>query len=258
MSLSRRESLVQLARVHDALVICDDVYDFLQWPASGRGWGPISIDRPPEMRLPRLSDIDRNLGETQDDPNKFGHVVSNGSFSKLIGPGIRTGWVDAAPAFSYGLSCTGSSRSGGAPSQMSAAIVYELLRQGDLSQHIETVVRPGLQRRHRLINGAIHEHLSHLGVSVLTENLTGSGVYGGYFVWLSLPTDITAKDVVATAQKEENLIVGSGHLFEVHGDERSATFPDKIRLSFSWEPESAVVEGVRRLANVIASLKARG
>lgn len=94
MSRERREALVRLARKHDALIVSDDVYDFLHWNSSS--------NHPPENRLPRLVDIDRVLGN--DPQDRFGHVISNGSFSKLIGPGCRVGWTEGTEGLVYGLS----------------------------------------------------------------------------------------------------------------------------------------------------------
>jgi DNA-binding transcriptional MocR family regulator len=111
MSLSNRQELVRLARKHDALIITDDVYDFLQFSNS-----PGSTENPSKAILPRLVDIDRTM-EPIPSSESFGNAVSNGSFSKIAGPGVRTGWAEATPKFIYGLSQCGSSRSGGAPSQ---------------------------------------------------------------------------------------------------------------------------------------------
>jgi DNA-binding transcriptional MocR family regulator len=95
MTRSRREALVRVARKHDALVICDDVYDFLAW-AEGTKSKLIGHS------LQRLVDIDRILDGGPVDA--FGNVVSNGSFSKLLGPGCRVGWAEGSEAFVYGLS----------------------------------------------------------------------------------------------------------------------------------------------------------
>jgi DNA-binding transcriptional MocR family regulator len=83
---------VRIAREYDALVVTDDVYDQLQWPA----------DLESEERtlakavIPRLVDVDHSLegGAEREGSDGFGNVVSNGSFSKICGPGVRTGWVE--------------------------------------------------------------------------------------------------------------------------------------------------------------------
>jgi DNA-binding transcriptional MocR family regulator len=90
ISYDTRVQIVELAREFDILVISDDVYDFLRWPRDENS--PSHVLEP---SMPRLVDIDRSLeGGTQ-----FGNTVSNGSFSKIVAPGMRVGWVEGAPAF---------------------------------------------------------------------------------------------------------------------------------------------------------------
>lgn len=104
MSLQRREQLVRIARQFDALIITDDVYDFLQWPA-GTTTDQSSLE---SATLPRIVDVDRTLegGAEREGADGFGNVASNGSFSKIAGPGLRTGWVEGTEKFAYGVSQT--------------------------------------------------------------------------------------------------------------------------------------------------------
>jgi len=100
MSLGRRRQLVRLARQYDALIIADDVYDMLQWPASAENHDSFAE----RACLPRIVDIDRYLDGGPADA--FGNAVSNGSFSKIIGPGCRTGWAEGTEKLAYGISQT--------------------------------------------------------------------------------------------------------------------------------------------------------
>lgn len=70
-----------LARRHNLLVLSDDVYQLLPFPGV----------TPP----PRLVSYDLAMGAAA--PGGKSHVLSNGSFSKLIGPGVRLGWLEAGP-----------------------------------------------------------------------------------------------------------------------------------------------------------------
>ena len=251
MSLRRRKGLVEIARRHDALIIADDVYDFLQWPLSG----PTTPERAAEMRIPRLVDIDRAMGPSAHDVKGFGHAISNGSFSKIAAPGCRTGWVEATPAFVQGLSNTGSTLSGGAPSQLVAAMLGDLIETGELEDHIEKAVRPLLQRRHRIMVDAVDEFVAPFGAKLRRSSLHGGEIYGGYFVWFSLEDGLCAEQVARRALEEENLIIGHGNMFSVKGDESTSLFDRDIRLSFAWEPEDSLVEGVKRLGTVLRSVK---
>lgn len=262
MSRRRREGLVRLARKYNALVICDDVYDFLQWPVDSASAGdPVPLSLP---LLPRLSDIDGALGATRHDPagKCFGHAVSNGSFSKIIAPGVRTGWVHGTADFALGLAQTGSTKSGGAPSQLTAAVVGEMLASGALDDHLARTARPALRARHAAALTAVRTHLAGLGVGV---SAASEGRYGGYFLWLTLPAGSSggraqwdAAEVAARAQEEEDLIIAPGKLFEVLGDTESATFPRNIRLCYAWEAEEDIVEGIARLGRVMQSMLDEG
>ena len=92
MSLLQREKLVLLARKYDALIVTDDVYDFLQW-SGGEGVDEKNEtdekDGKNEAKAPvmRLVDVDRTL-EPVPGADDFGNAVSNGSFSKIVGPGM--------------------------------------------------------------------------------------------------------------------------------------------------------------------------
>ncbi|KUM61892.1 hypothetical protein ACN42_g5206 [Penicillium freii] len=94
MSYLRREALIRVARKHNALIVADDVYDFLSWGATHPANTASHLQ-------PRLVDIDRVVDGGPED--RFGNVVSNGSFSKLIGPGCRVGWAEGTKDFIYGL-----------------------------------------------------------------------------------------------------------------------------------------------------------
>lgn len=250
MSPGRREGLVKLARKYDALVISDDVYDFLQWPLTE----PVTQERSAEMRLPRLCDIDCSMGPSDDDPHGFGHTVSNGSFTKLCGPVVRTGWAEGSPLLISGLAHTAATRSGGAPSQLCAAMLAEVVENGQLQRFVDETVRPTLQRRHRLMVNAIDTHLRPLGVKTRVGSLSGHEIYGGYFVWLDVGSEFSTKFIADKLKAEENVIVGHGHLFTVHGDEGSARFDSNIRLCFSWVAEQDIVDGIRRIGQLLSRM----
>lgn len=99
MSQARRKALLQLARRHDALVICDDVYDLVYWPTE---WHARPDSLP--VDITRVVDLDTANDGRDLSAEEFGNCVSNGSFSKIIGPGCRVGWAEATPRFIHGLS----------------------------------------------------------------------------------------------------------------------------------------------------------
>ncbi|VUC26806.1 unnamed protein product [Clonostachys rosea] len=265
MSLEHRYSLVRLAIKYDALVISDDVYDFLSWPHEQENYiegGKLEIS-------PTLVDINREL----DPESKWGNTMSNGSFSKIIAPGARVSWAMGTPAFVSFLATTGASISGGNPGHLSSTFVENMLSSGALQTHIEKKLIPTYSSRYYAMVKAIEEYLEPLGVKVITgqpyhshyRTSDGGGsaakiqAAGGFFLSISLPS--TYQDVPGLAKaalEKEELKIAYGKMFEVKGDagskERSKTsFGNSIRLCWSFHEEEAIKEGIMRLRSVLLS-----
>lgn len=249
MSTERRIELIKCARDFDALIIADDVYDFLQWHADPNN---ASTDALAKASFPRLVDIDRYLdgGAQRDGADGFGNTMSNGSFSKICGPGLRVGWCEGSPKFAYGVGQTGSSCSGGAPSQMASTFVDQLLRSGELQSHINYVLRKAYAQRYKTLVDAVEKQLCPLGATLPQRN---RDVVGGYFVWFTLPETISAEELAQRCQEEANVFIAPGSIFEVPGDD-TVTFKHSIRLTFSWLELDEMEEGVRRIRTVLESM----
>jgi DNA-binding transcriptional MocR family regulator len=80
MSPERCQQIVSIARQYNLLVVCDDVYNLLYFTPPDR-------DGKSPKRLFAYDD--------KHDPKYKGNVVSNGTFSKLLAPGMRIGWIEA-------------------------------------------------------------------------------------------------------------------------------------------------------------------
>ncbi|KAI7265746.1 PLP-dependent transferase [Hortaea werneckii] len=261
MSLRRRRELVRLAREYDALVIADDVYDFLQWPAkkpsghsaSGGGGKEEEEEAMKTAHLPRLVDVDREIdgGTGRPGADGFGNACSNGSFSKIGGPGLRCGWVEGSERFAYGVSQTGTTCSGGAPSQLTSTYMTILLTSGQLDKHIQNTLRPTYARRYNILINAITAHLLPLGFQLPQPD---RDIVGGYFVWLKLPGRMTAT-ALASACKREGVVIAPGTIFEVPGDRETAGFDGHMRLCFAWEDERKLEEGVARVAGAVREMQ---
>jgi DNA-binding transcriptional MocR family regulator len=106
--LETRQKMLALARKWDMLVISDDVYDFL---------GNDDQPRIPPKRLVTL-DAETAKGEGE------GNTISNCSFSKIVGPGLRAGWIETAtPSLAKQLGDGGADHSVSSP----AAAITEVL-----------------------------------------------------------------------------------------------------------------------------------
>ncbi|KAI9039228.1 aminotransferase-like domain-containing protein [Aspergillus affinis] len=239
MSLSRREELVRVARKHDALIVSDDVYDFLHITGTTSSTAAV----PPQ----RIVDIDRTLdGGLQD---RFGNALSNGSFSKLVGPGCRVGWADGPGPLMYGLSQCGSNISGGAPSQLISTFINQIVQNGSLADHIEKALIPACTRRFNAIVSAIKDHLVPLGVPFQPDGETKPA--GGYFVWLTLPASLSSWKVCEEARARANLILPNATVFAVPGNDIPDLLRRQLRLCYMCVDEADIAEGIFRLAEVI-------
>ena len=146
----------------------------------------------------------------------------------------------------------GSSKSGGAPSQLIATFMWKLLQSGDLQRHILQTLQPSYARRYRNMISALEKHLVPLGVILPQKN---RGIAGGYFVWISLPKPLQAQEVAVRAKRDQQLTIMPGHIFAVWGDEGVVDLDRNIRISFAWEEEEKLIEGIERLAVVVKEMQ---
>ncbi|KAH6989297.1 pyridoxal phosphate-dependent transferase [Ilyonectria sp. MPI-CAGE-AT-0026] len=253
MSLRRREEIVRLAREHDALIITDDVYDALRWPVEESA--PLEKVGP---LPPRIVDVDRALpGQSE-----WGNSVSNGSFSKIIAPGMRVGWLEGTPKFVENMGKVGSSSSGGCIGHFSSSLISQMITTGEFTKHIENVLIPTYRRRYNALLAAIDKYLVPLGVklnagSSYQFNEDSPKIAGGYFLYITFPDGLPPADELATwAKTSQALTIAPGSIFTVRGDEGSdrrsrTTFGRGARLSWAWNSEEVIVEGIQRLAVVV-------
>lgn len=125
-----------------------------------------------------------------------------------------------------------------------------MLSSGQMQDHIVNVLRPAYASRYRCLIQAVQSHLIPLGFTLPQQD---RDVAGGYFVWLGLPADMKAEELAARCQKDENLMIAPGNIFQIPGDE-VAVFDSNVRLCFAWEEEWKLKEGVTRMGVVAKKL----
>ncbi|KAF5009777.1 hypothetical protein FDECE_4050 [Fusarium decemcellulare] len=252
MSLRRREQLVELAREFDTLIITDDVYDWLRWPAEESAVDCRDMQKPP----PRLVDVDRSMPGM----SSWGNTVSNGSFSKVVAPGVRVGWVDSSPNIARELCKVGPVNSGGCQSHLSSMFICELLASGTLENHVQSTLIPIYRKRYMRMLESIKLNLYPLGFKISSshdipsQNEPTESVAGGFFLYIDFPSNSPAvEEVAAIALADYNLRIAHGGMMLVKGDETciqraKATFGRGARLCWAWHEEDEIDEGIRRLA----------
>jgi 2-aminoadipate transaminase len=209
MSLARRHQLVQLASHYGLPIIEDDPYGELRFEGK---------------QLPTLKSLDRD-----------GCVIYLGTFSKILAPGLRLGWIVAGPEAMEAL------LHGKQPSDLHTGMIqqmatYEVARDGFVERHVERIKAFYRERRDVMLR-AIEEHFP--------PDAQYTRPAGGLFVWAELPRNLDTRELLLEAiQDKVAFVPGQGF----HPD-RSGT--NTMRLNFSNVPPEQLREGVRRLGHVI-------
>ncbi len=211
LSLPRRQQLVALAQEHNFLIVADEVYHLLSYGAAP----------PPPLATYAAT----------------GHVLALGSFSKILAPGLRLGWVQAAPQHIQRLVNSGLLDSGGGLNPFTSGIVRVALEEGWQDAHL-THVRQVYGRRANALTAALRAQLGEL-VSFTAPD-------GGYFHWLTLPEQYDGEALFRQAAAYK---VGfrPGARFSATGQLQHC-----LRLSFAHYDEAQLAEGVGRLAALLA------
>jgi DNA-binding transcriptional MocR family regulator len=165
-----------------------------------------------------------------------GAVVRLGSFSKSLAPGLRVGFLTAGSELVERIGGCGLLDSGGGLNHFASMLVGELLVSG----RFDEIAAAGQRRyaeRCRALAGALDPTLFTFTVPA-----------GGYFLWLALPTGVSAAQAVS-AGREQGVLVSDGDPFLV-----DAAVGGHIRVSFSMLDVDLLREGATRLNRAIASL----
>lgn len=210
LSADRRKRLPALARQHDFRIVADEVYQMLHYRAT-----------PP----PPLAVLPGNE-----------RVLSIGSFSKILAPGLRLGWIQARPEVVQRFVTCGLVDSGGGLNHFTSNLVRVALEEGWQRDYLETL-RSIYRRRIEAMDAALHEHVGEVARWQKPD--------GGYFFWLEMAAKTDTSALLPAAQKAQvgflpgvrcSSIGGLGHC---------------LRLSFAHFDEKAIGEGIARLGRVL-------
>ncbi|CUS24604.1 LAQU0S17e02806g1_1 [Lachancea quebecensis] len=225
-SRESRLKLLELARKYDILIISDDVYDLLRFDYKCQG---LFIPTPPEWRFPHL---DRGSISSH---NIFGNTISNCTFSKIIAPGLRTGYQETANNnLAKQLASGGANISGGAPCQLNSMIIATMIKNGAVEQIVYNFVSV-LRERAEVLARSIELYLP--------KGTSFSGCKGGYFSWCTLPPEYDCSKIVEEASHKGVLLADGSH-FEVAGDKKNWG-RKSVRLSISYATASEIEEAIK-------------
>jgi 2-aminoadipate transaminase len=207
MSIDRRRRLIELANRYDLLVLEDTPYRELRYDGE---------------HLPTLRSMDTE-----------GRVVHLGSYSKILAPGMRLGWVVASPEVLQRLSLL-KLAADTQSSTLNMSAILAFTERYDLDAHIAGLVEAYRGKRDVML--AAIEASFPPGIAHTTPS-------GGLFTWLTFPEgfDSTAfmKDVAIPEARVA--YVPGATFFAVEPRHNHA------RVNFSGLSEEQIVEGIRRL-----------
>lgn len=161
-----------------------------------------------------------------------------GTFAKILGPGLRLGWllgpkeiVDKCELAKQSMDACSST--------FSQVIAHEYLSQGRLPHYLDRV-RPIYRRRAHLMLDALENSMP--------SDVTWTKPKGGFYVWLTMPEAVSASEVLKRSiEKGAAFVIGSA--FDPHGVKNNS-----MRLAFSFTPEEQIEKGISIIAEAIRSL----
>lgn len=210
--LERREAILDIARKYDIPIFEDDPYHYL------------SYDGEPPATYIKLAGDDRR-------------VLHSNSFSKLVAPGVRCGWLVVPDAIIPHLNAFRVSAGLTRPAILQKGL-HAYLSSTDFGKRVEFLRAAYRERRDGMMR-AIEKHLAPLGVRTNFPK-------GGFFIWgeADFIDDMASFARFAVEQKKVGIIPGSAFytIDEAKNDRHS------FRLSFAKVAPETADEGLRRLA----------
>ncbi|XP_047370879.1 2-aminoadipate transaminase-like [Vespa velutina] len=202
--------LVEIARNNSILIVSEDVYNLLHYE-----------DGFPPHRLFFYDD--------PSEPNyKGGNVVSNGSFSKILSPAIRFGWIESSPRIVNIFKTSGILCSGGATNHYVSGLITSILQEKIEDEYLNMLIETYKERLN-----ALCETLDRYLPSCCSYNRPK----GGYFVWIHLPPDIDGMDFIKWCQKEHKVSAIPGIRFSYTGEARNF-----LRLSIAFHLKNTLIK----------------
>jgi 2-aminoadipate transaminase len=206
-TLERRKAVIELARKHMVPVIEDDAYSDLRYTGE---------------KVETLYQLDDS-----------GMVIYLSTFSKIIGAGLRLGWIVAHPRF---ISAFAALKPEGGTSPFVSAAAAEFCASGTLVEHIADL---------RAVYGGRREAMLAALERNMPEGVTWTNPDGGFFIWLTLPEGVSVTELSPKLQAE-GIDVSPGTIFYFQGGG-----DNELRLSYSFATEEEIDRGVKVLGEQI-------
>lgn len=211
LSVNRRKALAQICAQRDLLLVADEVYQLLNY-----------TDEPPPPMGNWIGDCP---------------LISLGSFSKILAPGLRLGWMQTTPTLVKKMTSSGLMISGGGFNPFVSEIVNSTIGLGFLKTHIQRL-KNIYRQRITIFCDELRIHLPDQAVFTVPA--------GGYFIWVKFPVNIDTRSF-REAARQQNVDFYPGPLFS-----NTKSLKNYMRLSFAFYDDERLAQGARRLGKVIS------
>lgn len=214
-STERRARFMEILSKTDIPVVEDNPYGELRFEG----------DSPPS-----LMSMDRNR-----------QVIGLGTFSKILCPGLRIGWINASPEllFRFDLVKQGTDLH---TAQITQACIATYLARHSMDDHINTIRATYRIRRDAMLE-AIDTHFG--------NRVEVSRPQGGLFLWMRLPGSVDARQLLDACLERKVAFVPGESFFPEGGHKNT------LRLNFSNMPVDRIREGIRRMAEAFTFMHAK-
>ena len=206
VSPARRQALVDLARERGLVIIEDDPY------------GELAYDGPP---VPTLKSLDPE-------------VIFLGTFSKVLAPGLRVGWIASSPALREAFFNVKEGTDIHNERIMTRAVYHAA--DGFLDDHIAAASEVYRRRRDAMLAGLER---------FMPEGVTWTTPRGGFFLWVTLPERYDTNAMLPDATDRGIIFLPSSWFYP------DASWTRSMRLNFSSQPEERITWAMEILGESI-------
>ena len=205
-SVGRKKELIKLSEEFDFLIFADEVYQLM------------NFDQLPPAPYMSLDHRDR--------------VVSFGSFSKILAPGLRTGWIHCSEGMVAKFSDAAVTFSGGGFNHFASTLIKEVIDLGFLAENINALKKE-YSKRSESMDFALTKYFGDL-ISYTVPS-------GGYYYWLDFDLEFDTQDFLPYAELS-GVSYRPGNAFS-----ESQRFGNCLRLTYTLFESEQLQEGVKRL-----------
>ena len=210
MSLEKRKGLYELACKYDTMILEDNPYGDLRFAGEN---------------VPSIKSMDTE-----------GRVIYSGTFSKVLSPGMRVGFVVAPkPVISKIVIC--KQVDDVHTNILAQRICHEFLMRTDYLQHIQKLAKI-CQHKCDLMLDQMDKHMDH--------SITWTKPEGGLFIWATLPDGVDMTDYCTRAVREHKIAVVPGTAFLTDESQTTQSF----RLNYSTPSDEEIVKGIEMLGKM--------